>query len=93
MTQDVVAMFGGASLSTLRLQALNLAPCSRRRLFALLNGQAMAVSPDPLPIGAEKLLNSKHFHGRGVGRPHEYKPNSEIGKVRVLSQKKVVFYE
>jgi hypothetical protein len=53
----------------------------------------MAVSPDPLPIGAEKLLNSKHFHGRGVGRPHEYKPNSEIGKVRVLSQKMVVFYE
>jgi DNA-binding protein H-NS len=28
-------------------------------------------------------LNSKHFHRRWTRKPHEHKPNSEIGKARI----------
>src|SRR5262245_8571343 len=29
-----------------------------------------------------KLLTCKHFHGRETRKPHEHRPNSEIGRVR-----------
>jgi hypothetical protein len=32
-----------------------------------------------------KLLNSKHFHRGWTRKPHEHKPNSEIGRVRYYS--------